>query len=342
LNYQWKFNGQDLANATASTLTLTNIAAANVGDYAVVVSNVGGSITSSVATLTIPAPPTKSYPELIKADAPVAYWRLGETSGETAKDEIGVNDGAYLNSVSLGAPGAIANDTNTAANFSSAASQKVDVPWSDVLNPPQFTVEVWARVTGNVVDYRSPLTSRSDGPQRGYIFYAEPGNTWQFWSGKGDTSGWDTIPGPRVEVDKWTHLVATYDGTTKRFYVNTVEVGSSTAAFAVNDQSVLRFGGGATEGNGTYFFEGDVDEPAIYNKVLTQEQIILHYLAGAATPKPLVISIARQGANLVVSWEAGLLESASNVLGPWTAVPAATSPYTVAPVQKSAFYRLRQ
>ena len=137
------------ARESKHTLTLTNITAANVGNYLVVVSNAGGSITSSNATLTIPSPPTNSYVQVVKADAPVAYWRLGESSGDTAKDEIGANDGAYLNSVTLGVPGAIATDTNTAVKFSSADGQKVDVPWSDVLNPPQFTVEVWARLTGD-------------------------------------------------------------------------------------------------------------------------------------------------------------------------------------------------
>ena len=143
-------------------------------------------------------------------------------------------------------------------------------------------------------------------------------------------------------MNKWEYLVATYDGTTKRFYVNGVEVGSSTAAFAVNDQSVLRFGGGATEGNGTYFFEGDVDEPAIYNKALTQEQIILHYLAGSAAPKGPVISIGRQAEKIFVTWDTGSLESASNVSGPYLPVANATSSYLVVTDQKTAgFYRLR-
>jgi hypothetical protein len=342
LSYQWRFNGQNLTNATRSTLALTNVSAANVGTYAVVVSNAGGSITSSNVTLTIPTAPTKAYVDLIKGDGPVGYWRLDESTGDTAKDVVGTDDGIYLNAVTLGASGAIVTDSNKAANFVAASSQKIDVPWSDKLNPPIFSVEVWARVTGGAGAYRSPLTSRADGPQRGFIFYAEPGNTWQFWTGKGDTSGWDNIPGPAVQINRWAHLVATYDGTTKRFYVNGVEVGTSTAAFAVNDQSVLRFGGGATEGNGNYFFEGDVDEPAIYNKVLTPEQIILHYLGGITAAKAPSITLARQGANLTLTWGTGSLESAGSVLGPWTAVANASSPYSVTPNQSARFYRLRQ
>ncbi len=276
LQYQWRFNDQDITGATGSLLTISNVTSANVGAYRVVVSNAGGTVTSDPANLVIPTLPTQPYQDLVKAAAPVAYWRLGESAGaELADDEIGTSDGLYLEGVTAGVPGAITGDANTAANFASSLLQKVDVEWSETLNPPNFTIEIWARVTGGAGNYRSPLTSRADGPQRGYIFYAEPGNTWQFWTGKGDTSGWDSIPGPAVTPNAWTHLAAIYDGTTKRFYVNGLLVGTSTTAFAVNDQTPLRIGGGASEGPGNYFFEGDIDEPAIYDKVLSHEEMAL-------------------------------------------------------------------
>lgn len=53
LSYQWTFNGQNLAGQTNTSLTLTNLASAQSGSYAVVVSNAAGTITSPVATLTV-------------------------------------------------------------------------------------------------------------------------------------------------------------------------------------------------------------------------------------------------------------------------------------------------
>jgi hypothetical protein len=58
LSYQWSLNGTDLADATSSTLTLTSVQTNNTGNYTVVVTNVAGSITSAVATLTVIVPPT--------------------------------------------------------------------------------------------------------------------------------------------------------------------------------------------------------------------------------------------------------------------------------------------
>ena len=53
LSYQWDLNGTNIANATSSTLTLTNISSADAGSYRVTVNNSGGSIVSDTATLTV-------------------------------------------------------------------------------------------------------------------------------------------------------------------------------------------------------------------------------------------------------------------------------------------------
>lgn len=343
-SYQWQLNGANLPNATNSTLTVTNVQTSNTGIYRVIVSNPAGSTTSADAVLRIPPPPTLSYPETVRQDAPVAYWRLNETTGDVAEDSAGDSDGAYLNGVTVGVPGVPAGQTNNlAANFVAESRQKVDVPFSPTLNPPVFTVEAWARVTGGS-SHRSPLTSRADGPQRGYIFYADPANLWQFWSGKGDTSGWDNISGPAVEPNAWAHLVGAYDGTNKSFYVNGGLVATKQVAFAVNDESVLRIGGGASEGDGNYFFEGDVDEVAVYNKVLSEERIIAHYLAGMAsttTPGERKIAVSWAAGKITLAWVTGTLQEAGDLLGPWTDVQNASSPLSVTPTGSRKFYRLK-
>jgi hypothetical protein len=64
LAYQWLFNGTNLpagpnvSGTTTNVLTLTNAASANAGSYQVIVTNVYGSVTSSVAALTVVYPPT--------------------------------------------------------------------------------------------------------------------------------------------------------------------------------------------------------------------------------------------------------------------------------------------
>ena len=53
--YQWFFGGVAISGATSSSLSLTNVQAANAGSYSVTVSNSAGSVTSTVANLSLAA-----------------------------------------------------------------------------------------------------------------------------------------------------------------------------------------------------------------------------------------------------------------------------------------------
>ena len=58
LGYQWRFNGVNLAGATATNYIVAGAQPTNAGNYDVVVTNVAGGITSAVASLTVWVPPT--------------------------------------------------------------------------------------------------------------------------------------------------------------------------------------------------------------------------------------------------------------------------------------------
>src|SRR5690349_7392805 len=51
LHYQWALNGGELADQTNTSLTLTALKTSDGGDYAVVITNSAGSVTSRVARL---------------------------------------------------------------------------------------------------------------------------------------------------------------------------------------------------------------------------------------------------------------------------------------------------
>ncbi|MFN7915671.1 MAG: immunoglobulin domain-containing protein [Vicinamibacterales bacterium] len=56
LQYQWFHGSAAIAGAATSTLILSPVTLADAGNYSVVVSNVGGSVTSTTATLTVKTP----------------------------------------------------------------------------------------------------------------------------------------------------------------------------------------------------------------------------------------------------------------------------------------------
>jgi hypothetical protein len=74
-----------------------------------------------------------------------------------------------------------------------------------------------------------------------------------------------------LPLNAWTHLAATYDGTTLRLYVNGTQVGSrSVAGSIVTTTGALRIGGNTVWGE---WFKGRLDEVRIYNRPLSQSEI---------------------------------------------------------------------
>ena len=65
LSYQWQRNEVNVAGATASTLIINNAKTTDAGDYRVVVNNSAGTVTSSVAKLTVVAPLIAAQPQSV-------------------------------------------------------------------------------------------------------------------------------------------------------------------------------------------------------------------------------------------------------------------------------------
>jgi hypothetical protein len=90
LTYQWQGNGTNLVNAgnisgaTNSILAVSSESAADALGYEVIVASASGSVTSSVVTLTLSAPPADAYPSAVLAAGPVAYYQLNETVDPSA------------------------------------------------------------------------------------------------------------------------------------------------------------------------------------------------------------------------------------------------------------------
>ena len=131
LLYQWRFNGTNLAGATSNYFSVANAQPTDAGDYALIVTNLGGSVTSSVATLTLLAPPladfsaapTSGFAPLtvtftnLSAAASNYLWDFGDGNSSMAANTSNTytNPGNY--SVSLAAIGSGITNNLTRTNY---------------------------------------------------------------------------------------------------------------------------------------------------------------------------------------------------------------------------------
>src|SRR5262245_3898854 len=88
-----------------------------------------------------------TYSSAVLALNPTGYWRLGEGVGATtAADATGHgNTGTYFSGVTLGQPGAIVGDPDTAAKFDGSGNAHVDLPTATALglDNVSFTAVAW-------------------------------------------------------------------------------------------------------------------------------------------------------------------------------------------------------
>lgn len=336
MGYQWKANGTAIPGATNANLVVTGVTLANNGvNYSVTINNQAGTLTSDNALLTVLQP--NNYAAAVVADNPVGLWRLGEQFGPVAYDNWGSFNGHDNGSspVLFGTAGALLNDANTAATFDGTAS-RLEVPYAAALNPPVYSVEAWAKVKGGAGTYRAVVSARDEQAgvyQKGFIIYATSANIWSFWTSPG--AGWEALNGPPVVLDEWTHLVAVYDGQSKHFYVNGTLVASQATISVPNDLRPIRFGEGRNEFDpGDYRFNGDIDEVAIYNTVLSADRVAYHYNLGkySTTTSPFFVTkpvslnaVAGQNVTLI-----SLAGGSPALSYQWTkdgvAIPGATAP----------------
>ena len=82
LKYQWTFNATNLPGATNFTLTVSNAQAASAGNYALIVTNSAGSITSAVSLLVYPLQATVFADNFDVNTA--TNWMLNKSSSDTA------------------------------------------------------------------------------------------------------------------------------------------------------------------------------------------------------------------------------------------------------------------
>ncbi|MGC3959619.1 MAG: hypothetical protein QM813_17215 [Verrucomicrobiota bacterium] len=297
LAYQWLFNGANLTGQTTTNLTLSNLQLSQAGNYSCRITNAQGVVTSSVAALTVIAAPVNPYPVAVLADAPMAYWRLGEAIGSVAYDYVGGINGYYTNAA-LGQAGYAFTDTNTAVKLGPTAPSLVGgIAAIDFATNnsgvTSFTLEAWVKAGPQSSDSCVITKGTGAGGEQFNLDFGAGGNFRFFVRNAG---GGAALCNSSVAPDgTWKHIVAVCDGSAGllQLYIDGTMIAQNTISGGIKSSAQPMTIGARQSGTGAFDFQldGVVDDVAVYNYALDAGKVATHYTARYAANSLPVIGV---------------------------------------------------
>ncbi len=218
-------------------------------------------------------PQEESFAAKVLATQPVAYWRLNETNGLAAVNSgtAGVEDEAgYLGSVVLGQagprpPGFPTFEPNNTAPVFDGTSASVNGPYELVNNLPAFTLAGWINPTATQ-NYRTGLFGQNDTLEFGF----DSPTTLTLWSPSGSVSV--NYPFPN---NQWHYVTVVGGNGQVSIYFDGLLAGTGSVSGGNFGESTYDFnigGGGIWDGGGNYF-QGQIDEVAVWFRALATNEI---------------------------------------------------------------------
>jgi hypothetical protein len=219
------------------------------------------------------------------ADKPVAFWQLDETSGTTARDQAGQVNGSYSGDPTLGAPSLVPGDPGRSVKFDGTDDRVLAnrLPaaggsWAEM------TLEAWVEVTRPVPPAEEHLInfSTSKGGHAPGLFHDNPTDKIKWDKGSSQTPALSNAP-----VTSGTlYVVATVDrNNVAKLYINGVlQATQGTIAARPEPDDLFQIGADYDTGpEAVSFWQGRIDDVAVYNVALDQARITAHYQAGTTS-----------------------------------------------------------
>ena len=274
-SWQWSFGDGNTSGGTGSSVPSAIWSYSNAGSYTVslTVTGPGGSI-------------TQTNPNFITVSA--SSSGSGTTSSSTINGLVAAysfdnNGGTPLDYSGNGYYGSALNAvTVPQGRFGSAMSFNGTNAWVSVGSKALLalstgmTLEAWVYPTAamsglDTVVMKEQLATATTPGTATYLLAANNSANQPMsavWNGSEATVNGNT----QIPPNQWTHLASTYDGQYQSLYVNgvLVETLPQTGPIATSTGS-LRIGGNSIWGG---YFQGYIDEVRIYNRALSNAQII--------------------------------------------------------------------
>ncbi|MEV6183070.1 LamG-like jellyroll fold domain-containing protein [Streptomyces sp. NPDC052015] len=233
------------------------------------------------------------YDGVALADAPAAYWRLGESEGTALASEVG-GSGMFATfrpeaagASQLDQIGVFGAGDDRAVKLNGGS---VQLPASTLAGTTNLTAELWFRTTsasGVLLAFQSSPVGQTPTSALPVLNIDGAGKLRGRFYLSGGVSA-VPITSPQAVTDgEWHHVVLTAASSTQSLYLDGVSLGSITGTVADQSRAYAYLGAGYANGGwmdlpaATYYFNGQLDEAALYRGTLTADQVSAHYRAQA-------------------------------------------------------------
>lgn len=213
----------------------------------------------------------------------VGYWKLDETStggaGSVADSSGRGNTGSPVGAIGVNNKPQPTSTYPGLISFTDAKSLSFDGT-DDYVSTSMtgFNTGTSARSIGGWIKMTNTATVKvpfayggcgAGNDTKAFGVYFDASEDLHFWGcGTGD---FDT--GVVVSTGSWHHIMATYDGTNVRVYVDGTQAGATTARTLGVGSTAMQIGGASLLDSSNYYFNGLIDDVRVYNRALSQAEV---------------------------------------------------------------------
>lgn len=214
--------------------------------------------------------------------------QVGWWSGDGNTNDIaGANNGTLLDNASFAI-----GKVGQAFNFD-GTDDRIEIPNNAALSPATISLEAWVKPSAINLSSRviskdissvscvSPfvvysLETRGEFGGKATLFYTTTDNVLHVLQGT-----------TAIPLNVFSHISGTFDGTTAKIYVNGVLENSQAVSGTIRSSTTPTIIGNADTacrgiGGNSAGFNGIIDEPSIYNRAITQDEVTSIFNAGIA------------------------------------------------------------
>ena len=367
---QWYTNYVAVGGATNTGISIAgvNYASAIGMTYYCVATNISGSITSSVATLTVTPSPAFVY----LTNNLVLHLKFdGDYTDSSGKGHNATAMGSPAITPGIVGSGALRFSTSVdgggghggnviSANYLTLGSFGVagvgDLSFSNNIN---FSVAYWVKSPTNATSGDLPFFCSAINSYQNFGLTFAPaynsGSRAGGWSWSlGDGVAYAGLYGAANSISdgSWHYLVHTFNRTSGEGITYLDGAFVSNIGISVLDDvdsgNPFNIGQDPT-GNYNEAATNYLDDLAVWKgRVLTASEAYAAYYVGKTFGKsfdvisPITIQTIVAGGNTQIVWQTGTLNWANDVTGPYTPVPGATPPYyQITPTAEKKFFRVQ-